>query len=173
MHMISFTQWLNGLLYQNELFDALVYICAQYMIFIIVAAFVAIFALYYGLNIWQGVKGLAVATVLWGITQLLNVLTAVERPFVSMTDSINPLFVHGLNDSFPSGHSVVMFALAFFVYRQSRSVGLLMLVLSLASGVSRIIAGVHWPTDIAASIVIAYIGVSSFHYIYDKFISKK
>lgn len=66
------------------------------------------------------------------------------------------------HNSFPSGHTVIAFAAAFaFVlsYRGShwKEWSAVALLLACAVGFSRIYRGVHWPTDVLASVAVAFL----------------
>jgi len=75
------------------------------------------------------------------------------RPFV--VEHIAPLIPHAADNGFPSDHTLlaVVAAATVFVYR--RKVGVLLGVLSILIGVSRVMAKLHYPIDIVGSIVIA------------------
>ncbi len=171
--MIIYTQWLNALLHKSVLFDQLIYIFAQYMLFIALGVFLLAFMPYSKVQILQVTKGLILGVFIWLVSQVFNAVTAVERPFVALGDTINPLFIHGLNDSFPSGHSVIIFTLAFYIYSINRYIGLTLILFAILSGMARVIAGVHWPTDILGSAILAYIGVVLYKYFYGKFRNRK
>ncbi len=84
------------------------------------------------------------------------------RPFLA-DPNIIPLFVHGANDSFPSGHASMFSALAmatyYLKYKSLTIVALLALLVSLA----RVFAGVHYFHDILAGWVLG-IGVTALIY---------
>ena len=73
-------------------------------------------------------------------------------------------------NSFPSGHSVVAFAIAFTLLmawpgRRRTAIGLTALVLALLVGISRVYRGVHWPTDVLASVALAGLAAIAAHWI--------
>lgn len=80
-----------------------------------------------------------------------------DRPFV--IENTTPLVPHQPDNGFPSHHTLagVVAAAVIFIYR--RRLGVLLLVLGLLVGAARIMAGLHYPLDIASSIVIAIVAV--------------
>ncbi len=162
------TLWLNGFLYMNDMFDGFVYVVAQYSVYLISAIFIYVFIKQYGTRSKYVFIGISTAICAWLISQGINILTAVERPFIEL-HNITPLFTHGLNDSFPSGHLTIVFVLAFYTYHHNKVAGLILIILSIISGIARVIAGIHWPTDILGSIVLAYATIFLVKYFYEKF----
>ncbi|TSC91801.1 MAG: membrane-associated phospholipid phosphatase [Parcubacteria group bacterium Licking1014_17] len=73
------------------------------------------------------------------------------RPFLVL--GFQPLIS---NDSwsFPSGHASAAFALATGVYLYDKKLGVISYVIALFIGLSRIYAGVHWPSDVLAGAVV-------------------
>jgi undecaprenyl-diphosphatase len=78
-----------------------------------------------------------------------------DRPFVDHPRQTVLLVHHGADNSFPSDHASVAFAVAFAVLAFHRRVGLLLLAAAVAVGISRILVGVHYPVDVAASALVA------------------
>jgi undecaprenyl-diphosphatase len=75
------------------------------------------------------------------------------RPFVS--DSSTKLLInHSPDNSFPSDHASVAFAIAgaILVWRHRLGAGLLLIAMILSF--ARVYVGVHWPTDIMAAALI-------------------
>lgn len=159
---------LNSFLHVSPFFDWVVYAFAQYSIFV-VAAFFA-WVTFSRLKIF--ILGITTSVIAWIISQGINIATAVERPFIKLSEIV-PLFTHGLNDSFPSGHAIIMFTLAFYTYyKYSKNTGLILMVLSIISSLARVAAGIHWPTDIFGSIILAYIAVVLADKAYSKYYDK-
>ena len=75
------------------------------------------------------------------------------RPFVA--DHTAPLFPHPADNGFPSDHTALTMFLALIVLRYSRRWGIVLIVVSLLIGASRVVAGIHTPLDIIAAVAIA------------------
>jgi len=74
------------------------------------------------------------------------------RPF--MEGNVNLLFLHDKTASFPSGHASFYFALSTIVYLYNKKWGIWFFIASFLIGVARVFAGVHWPTDILAGMIL-------------------
>ncbi len=80
-----------------------------------------------------------------------------QRPFTE-----HPVLTHLLaaptpDPSFPSDHSAAAFAIAFAVLVFSRRAGALFLAAAALIAVSRVALGVHYPTDVAAGVVVGWV----------------
>ena len=87
----------------------------------------------------------------FGMAELIRLWTLRPRPY--LTQELNTLFT--VNEwSFPSGHASFLFALATVVYLYNKKWGVGLLLGALIVSLSRIIVGVHYPSDIAAGILV-------------------
>lgn len=95
------------------------------------------------------------------IVEVIRFFYERPRPFTIL--GFNPLIPENYNDSFPSGHAAIYFALAaavwFFNKSANQSQKSFILLLSGATVISlaRIFAGIHWPSDILAGALIGFI----------------
>ena len=100
---------------------------------------------------------------------LISLFWSRPRPFITHHDLMTPI-TKGLTvdaTSFPSGHTYIVFAIAISVYLYGhRRLGLVLFVLAIIVGLSRIGAGLHYPSDVIggallglASCMIAYLVV--------------
>lgn len=88
------------------------------------------------------------------IVSVIRLFISRARPFVAGT--VTQLVAHNpMEGSFPSGHTSVMFALAFTMFFADSKWGVVYLFLALASAISRIVVGVHFPLDIVGGILAA------------------
>ncbi|MCF8018776.1 MAG: phosphatase PAP2 family protein [Vallitaleaceae bacterium] len=78
-----------------------------------------------------------------------------KRPFE--TYDIKPLIVHEKGTSFPSKHGTSAFAIAFAMMWLHPFWGGIGVILASLTGLSRIMVGVHYPSDILGGLLIAII----------------
>jgi len=86
------------------------------------------------------------------VNVLLGRLWFHDRPFVDHPRHTLLLIHHAADNSFPSDHASLAFAVAFSVLAFHRRLGLLLLLGAGCVGVDRIFVGVHYPLDVAASV---------------------
>ena len=85
------------------------------------------------------------------IAYVLKSYFGIDRPYIPL--AIDPL-VPGHSYSFPSGHTAVAFALLLPLWRINHLLGLSWLVFAIAVGVARVYELVHYPSDIAAGVIL-------------------
>lgn len=69
------------------------------------------------------------------------------RPF-EILEGVKMLIMHEASPAFPSGHASFSFALASAVYYYYPKTGALFFIGAIFMGISRVVAGIHWPLDI-------------------------
>jgi len=95
-----------------------------------------------------------------GANRVLATLIGAARPFVHGIG--NTLLAHGSDPSFPSDHTTFLLALGFALAARGalRGLGGALIVLGLAVGWARVYLGVHFPLDIAGSIIVALVAAA-------------
>jgi undecaprenyl-diphosphatase len=89
-----------------------------------------------------------------GCNLLISSLWFHPRPF--MLGLGQNFLAHAAESSFPSDHATVMFTLAFALMLAAlRKLGLLVLLLGALVGWARVYLGVHFPFDIAGSLLVS------------------
>ncbi len=89
----------------------------------------------------------------WILANIIKALIVAPRPFI-VFENLNPLFLHGGFDSFPSGHATLFSALAISVFLRHKKMGFYFILITLVISFSRIIAGIHFPIDILAGWIL-------------------
>ncbi len=74
------------------------------------------------------------------------------RPFV--VHHITPLVAHAADNGFPSDHATLSFLTALVVLHYNKTIGWIMIAVSLLIGISRVYVSVHSPIDIIGGMAI-------------------
>lgn len=156
---LSILQMYNQLAGRSHAFDLLVTVFTDYSPFL----FAVLFLVYFVRRTPQreamrrtillsGIAGVLALTV----TALIAAVFYRARPFTVLPpDQIHLIIPHAADSSFPSDHTMGSAAFAAGMWRApGRSARWVFLVTALLVGLSRLIAGVHWPSDVAGSFIL-------------------
>lgn len=146
---------LNNLAGRSQIVDVIAIFLAAYLqYFLIVVFFLFLyFSAYSRREKWRVFWTAAVSAIVarLGITEIIRFFYHRPRPFV-----VYP--VHKLlseNDwSFPSGHSAFFFAMAAALYCYNKKWGIAFFVAAIVMNISRVVTGVHHPSDILGGMVV-------------------
>lgn len=166
---------LNNLAGRSPVVDAIVVFLAAYLQYVLVVAFFLLlyFSAYSRREKWRifWTAAVSAAVARLGITEIIRFFYHRPRPFV-----INPA-AHTLlseNDwSFPSGHSAFFFAVAAALYCYNKKWGIVFFIAAIVMNISRVVAGVHYPSDILGGMVVGTIVGGVVFYFIEKRKSKK
>ena len=90
------------------------------------------------------------------VSEGLSTIFDRARPFVANKE-ITLLVPHNADGGFPSHHMTVMVVIAVSLWFRNHNLGKILFSLALISGLARIGAGIHYPSDIIAGLVIGWI----------------
>jgi undecaprenyl-diphosphatase len=81
-----------------------------------------------------------------------------NQPFAELAN-VNQLIEKTVDNSFPSDHTIIVFALCFSFWICKKGWNSLWVLLAILVGISRIWAGVHYPGDVAAGAFLSILSV--------------
>jgi len=131
--------------------DALIVFGAKYLIYVVVLIFAAFLA-----SAWSWRKAVLTTSSLvagYAVARIAGAFYHHVQPFAAQ--NFTPLIAHAVDNAFPSDHTVIAGVLASVALLYNRTLGSILWILTIALGVARVYAGVHYPTDIIASVIIA------------------
>ncbi len=91
-----------------------------------------------------------------GVVSIIRFFYHRPRPF--LTYHLDPLFMEN-SFSFPSGHATFFFALAGAIYLYNKKWGAWFFIAAALMSIARVIAGVHYPSDIIGGMIFGVITV--------------
>ena len=100
-----------------------------------------------------GFELLVAMTICQIVVYSLKAILSRERPY-TILEHLNTFGIDMKDYSFPSGHSAASFSIATTIALNSPKLGIYVFVLAIIIGISRIYLGVHYPTDVAAGIIL-------------------
>ena len=121
------------------------------------------------------VKGVVIFAIPTGIAVLISETISMiyvrQRPFVAIP-GVKLLVPHGADGGMPSHHVVLMTTLIAVVYIYQKRMAFFLTVLMVISGIARIAAGIHYPTDVLVAVVLG-VGIAYlYRWILLKFINE-
>lgn len=148
---------LNNLAGQSPLFDGVVVFLATYLSYVLIVLFLAL-VFFWHYPQWEKwelflVVGVSSLIARFGVTELIRFFYHRPRPFLTLP--VHQLLTES-SWSFPSGHATFFFALATAVYFYNKKWGIGFFIATIFITVSRVIAGIHYPSDIIGG---AFIGI--------------
>lgn len=135
--------------------DTLIVFFAKYLPYLLVVAFLLL--LFFSPYPRREKARLFLATVISSViargfvTELIRFFYHRPRPF--LTFHLQPLIADS-SWSFPSGHATFFFAMATAIYMYNKKWGTGFFIAAILVGIARIIAGVHYPSDILGGMII-------------------
>ena len=99
------------------------------------------------------------------IVHTLKRLLSRERPY-KILEHLNTFGIQLKDYSFPSGHTAASFSIATTIALNIPRLSILVFVLAIIVGLSRVYLGVHYPTDVAAGFFIGFLSSLIIHYFF-------
>lgn len=162
---------INGVAKGSGILDNIMIILSKYgpIIFMTV---IAAFFLYGVFSKDKRLRMMAVDTfAITVITMLSGFIIGIfyyePRPFV--TNKVNLLLPHAADTSFPSDHSLGTMSIALGVNYYNKTLGTILIILSILVGVSRVYVGAHYPLDVLGS----YLVVLVVNYLYGRLLRNR
>lgn len=157
---------LNSLAGHSWIFDKMINFFANQLPFLMIGGLGVFLAMHKDKK--KGARDLAVvltaAFAAYLITRLIKYIFPHPRP--STVPGTTVLFVPDDAQSFPSGHATFFSALPAALYFYHKRIAFWYALGALLIGFSRIIGGIHWPSDILAGYIVGGLvgGVTYYYY---------
>ena len=151
---VALFQLINGWAGRFSWLDWLMVFCAEYLMYVMILV-VLVYAIW-NYRQYRNMTLVAIGSALvarFGVATLIRYFYYHARPYWVVAQT-NLLLARETVSSFPSGHTIFVFALATGVYRYNKKAGRWFYILASLVGFSRIFAGVHWPYDIIVGAVL-------------------
>lgn len=180
----SLVQSLNN---WGEHYKSLVHLCSNDFVYLVVL----ISVLWFAVRIFKThpvkdgmkdfisgflIKGIVIFAIPVGIAVVVSEgisrLYVRPRPFVA-DPSVKLLVPHGADGGMPSHHVAFMMTLIISVYFYDRRIAAILALLTLFTGIARIAAGIHYPSDIIAGALLGAVVVYLYRWALVKFSSEK
>lgn len=164
----------NGLVGHSPIFDIIVIFLAKYLQYLLAILFLAFLFFIQKKNKEKihifliTIFSALVARI--AIVELIRIFYHRPRPFV-IYDVHQLIPENGY--SFPSGHSAFFFAIATAIYFYNKKLGIVFFIAAIFMNLSRVIAGVHYPSDIIGGAIVGIITAWLIHFLVVKIKNKK
>lgn len=149
--------------------DSLMVFCAEYLMYVMI--FVVLVYAIWNYKKYRDMALIAIGSAIvarFGVAEFIRHFYLHARPYWVLTN-VHLLLARETESSFPSGHTIFMFALATGVYQYNKKAGWWFYASALLIGFARVFAGVHWPYDIVAGAVLGVLTAFVCGWIFRKF----
>lgn len=151
-------EFFNAWASQSKIFDFLVVFLGHYLPYVLGAALVIYW--FAARDKLRTRKELLVALISFVVARLFLVeiirkFWPRNRPFLS--HQVVQLIAKDAEKSFPSGHAAALFAIATAIYFYDKRLGRVLFIITILISLARVIAGVHYPTDIIGGAVLGIV----------------
>lgn len=110
-----------------------------------------------------GIEALVILFISQIIVQSLKKLLSRERPY-AIIEKLNTFGIDLSDYSFPSGHTTASFSIATTIALNIPKLTYIVFIVATIIGISRIYLGVHYPTDVAAGLILGVGSAILVHY---------
>jgi len=118
-----------------------------------------------------GIESLVSLCISQAVVHTLKKILGRERPY-NIIEHLNTFGINLKDYSFPSGHTAASFSIATTIALNMPKLTILVFTIAIIVGISRIYLAVHYPTDVAAGIIIGTILAIIVHYQLMEFVYK-
>lgn len=163
---IQLFHFFNNFAGHYRVFDAIIIFLSEYLQYILIFAFILLLCLSKQYDAPKKtriflVTAAAMIIARLGITEIIRFFYHRPRPFLVETAhkliSNGDLFYSDTEWSFPSGHSAFFFAMATAIYFYNKRWGICFFIAAILMNLNRIIAGVHYPSDILGGAIVGIV----------------
>jgi len=144
----------TGVIGHSSTIDSIVLFFAEYFPFAVGGAFfVLVVVSAYSRRQQLQIFGDAILSGIIARVIVEGIRSVYQRPRPFLTEHTNQL-LSLYSSSFPSGHAAFFFGFAFAIYQHNRRWGIWFLIAAAIISLARIMAGVHYPSDILAGAIL-------------------
>ena len=111
-----------------------------------------------------GFEALAALSLSQIVVHSLKRILSRERPY-KIIEQLNTYGINLKDYSFPSGHTAAIFSISTTIAMNIPKLSLVLFLLAIIVGISRIYLGVHYPTDVAAGLFLG-LGIAFLVHLY-------
>ena len=124
---------------------------------VLFTSLIVVFIMFFGSNRneYLGLEILVSLMLTQSIVYSLKAILSRERPY-KIIEHLNTFGIEMKDYSFPSGHSAASFSIATSIALNMPRLSICVFALAMIIGISRIYLGVHYPTDVAAGLILGF-----------------
>lgn len=152
-------RFINNLANRNAALDQVMIFFSKYVPYI----FMLLLGLVFILGVTQKKEEYRKASINTFVITVINLALSfiigsvyyVDRPFVH--NKVNLLVPHVKDASFPSDHATGTMSIALGLEKYNRIFGIIMMILSIVVGFSRVYVGNHYPSDVIGAYIMVFV----------------
>jgi len=161
---------LNSLAGRSVVADAVFIFLASWLIWIQAVAVLVFWLLSRARRLVPIISAALGAGLVWVINQFIGEIIFLPRPFASLSNVHQLISKSALEKSFPSDHAALVFAIATSIFLVDRRWGSAFLIIAALVSIGRVLAGVHFPSDVLVGAALGAACAVLAHYLIHHFL---
>ncbi|MCM3570667.1 undecaprenyl-diphosphatase [Neobacillus mesonae] len=140
---------------------------AEYMLYVLILGMIVYWFTRTNQNRMMMIQSVLAVVLAEVFGKIAGTLYSHNQPFAELPN-VNKLVEHGVDNAFPSDHSIIFFTVCVTIWLVRKKEGWIWLAVAAAVAISRVMVGVHYPGDVLTGALLGFISALVMHWLVPK-----